>query len=133
LEGRGFKGCGKTPAAHDHPGARREALECGSLLPLSPQPARWLGTVPLKARCKVLGIEASANPASKLAGQKAAASCRTPKRAAPAQAAVPLGGRAKEFFRSLFSPAANAAYKFLFVSRSAQLAAASCAERETQE
>ncbi|MGO8736872.1 MAG: hypothetical protein ACLQVM_29240 [Terriglobia bacterium] len=44
-------------------------------------------------------------PVSKLAGRKAAASCRTPKRAAPAQAVVALSACPDEFFRSLFSPA----------------------------
>jgi hypothetical protein len=43
-------------------------LECGSLLPLLHQPASWLGFV--------LSAEI---PASKLAGSKAVASCRTPK------------------------------------------------------
>jgi hypothetical protein len=57
-----------------------EALECGSLLPLLPQPACWLGMV--------LPVE---NPASKLAGRKAAASYRTPKLRIPAQAGVALG------------------------------------------
>jgi hypothetical protein len=45
-----------------------EALECGSLLPLWLKPACWLGIV--------RSVEF---PASKLAGSKAAASCRTPK------------------------------------------------------
>ncbi|MGO8736353.1 MAG: hypothetical protein ACLQVM_26570 [Terriglobia bacterium] len=42
-------------------------------------------------------------PASKLAGRKAAASCRTPKQAAPAQAIVALSACPDEFFRNLFS------------------------------
>jgi hypothetical protein len=61
-------------------GRGREALECGSLLPLWLEPACWLAFV--------LSIEI---PASKLAVRKAAASCRTPKRAAPAQAVVAPG------------------------------------------
>jgi len=44
------------------------ALECGSLLPLCRQPVCWLQIV--------FSVE---SPASKLAGRKAAASCRTPK------------------------------------------------------
>jgi len=55
-----------------------EALECGSLLPLWPKPACWLPRwrPPANWRGIVLSIEI---PASKLAGRKAAASCRTPK------------------------------------------------------
>jgi len=49
-------------------GILRGALECGGLLPLWHQPACWRGIV--------LSGEI---PASKLAGRKAAASCRTPK------------------------------------------------------
>ena len=49
-------------------GIRCGALECGSLLPLSPKPACW--------RESATTVEF---PASKLAGRKAAASCRTPK------------------------------------------------------
>jgi hypothetical protein len=49
----------------------------------------------MEARSKVMGIVAGANPASKLAGGKAAASCRTPK----------LRIRFIELFRNLFSPA----------------------------
>jgi hypothetical protein len=45
-----------------------EALECGSLLPLWLKPACWRGIDP---SAEIL--------ASKLAGRKAAASCRTPK------------------------------------------------------
>jgi hypothetical protein len=52
----------------------RSALECGSLLPLLHQPACW--------RRILLQVEI---PASKLAGRKAAASCRTPKRLRRAQ------------------------------------------------
>ena len=50
------------------PGIRCAALECGSLLPLWREPACWRGIA--------LPVEISA---SKLAGRKAAASCRTPK------------------------------------------------------
>ncbi|HMD87386.1 MAG TPA: hypothetical protein VKO18_22080 [Terriglobia bacterium] len=49
-----------------------DALECGSLLPLCCQPACW--------RRIALSGEI---PASKLAGWKAAASCRTPKLRTP--------------------------------------------------
>ena len=56
------------------------ALECGSLLPLSHKPACWLGIV--------LAIEILA---SKLAGRKAAASCRTPKLPTPKQAVGSTG------------------------------------------
>jgi hypothetical protein len=68
-------------------------------------PPSQLADWELKPRCKVLRIVAGQIAASKLAGQKAAASCRTPKRPRPAQAAVPLGGCANEFFRRLFSSA----------------------------
>jgi hypothetical protein len=67
-----------------------EALEWGSLLPLSSPRARSRG---LQPRASL--------PASKLARAKAAASCRTPKRAAPAQAGVALSACPDEFFRSL--------------------------------
>ncbi|MGO8816970.1 MAG: hypothetical protein ACLQVG_20200, partial [Terriglobia bacterium] len=64
--------------------------ECGSLLPLWLEPACW--------RAMRLSV---ADPASKLAGRKAAASCRTPMGAAPAQAVVALSASPDEFFRSL--------------------------------
>ncbi|MGO8732063.1 MAG: hypothetical protein ACLQVM_04635 [Terriglobia bacterium] len=62
-----------------------EALECGSLLPLS------------SPRACSRGLQPGASlPASKLARAKATASCRTPKRAVVALSACP-----DEFFRSL--------------------------------
>jgi hypothetical protein len=67
-----------------------EALECGSKLPLWLEPACW--------PAMMLSV---AIPASQLAGRKAAASCRTPKRAAPAQAVVALSPCPGEFYRSL--------------------------------
>ena len=60
-----FGGCLTTPI-NERVGCA--ALECGSSLPLLLQPACWL-----QDRA-AMGL-----PASKLAGRKAAASCRTPK------------------------------------------------------
>src|SRR5271157_1962314 len=59
---------------------RGAALECGSLLPLWPQPACWLAIAP-----------AGETAVSKLAGEKAAASCRTPKLRTPEPSVVALG------------------------------------------
>ena len=63
-----------------------EAMECGSLLPLWLEPACWRGIVP---SAEIL--------ASKLAGRKEAASCRTPKLRMPAQAARDEEGASRNF------------------------------------
>jgi hypothetical protein len=66
-------------------------LECGSLLPLWFEPACWRRIVP-----------PAEIPASKLAGRKAAASCRTPKLRAPVL--VDRAHRGKDADRKIGGP-----------------------------
>jgi hypothetical protein len=88
TEGRGFTGCGKTRLCRHS--ERSFGVRSRVAGPLWLEPACW--------RAMMLSV---AIPASKLAGRKAAASCRTPKRAAPARAVVALSACSDEFFRSL--------------------------------
>jgi len=82
ISHHGSGGASQVAEKRFPPGIRCEALECGSLLPLWREPACWRGIA--------LPVEISA---SKLAGRKAAASCRTPKLRTRKQAVWSKGRR----------------------------------------